>query len=245
MRKFFKYLIIASVSVVLSFNLLTYCNASTTSPPKISYKNMKYSSNYTNVDIKIPLLSYKSNLNAEKRINSILEGDIISFKNQIENLAKEAFEESKNDNFKFVPYEAISDYKVGINNGKLLSLPITFYTYTGGAHGNIVKESYNFDLENGDKLNLNDIFIEQSNYKDSIKKFIKNSIKKEPNVYFDDALDVVDTLDNSSPFYITNDSLIIYYEPYKISPYSSGIREFKIPLSSLSSMLNSKYHILK
>lgn len=245
MRNFFKYFIGFCFFVVTFVSYYAYCNASTTSCPKVYPKNMKYSSDYINVDIKIPILSYKNNLNVEKRINTLLEGDIISFKNQVENLAKESFEESKSDNFKFIPYEAIEDYKVTFNNGKLLSVPITFYTYTGGAHGNTIKESYNFNLENGDRLTLKDIFLNNSNYKDTLKQFIKTSIEENPDIYFDYATDVVDNLDDSIPFYLTDNSLVIYYGSYDIAPYSSGIREFEIPLFSLSSKFNPKYNIIK
>lgn len=245
MRNFFKYFIAFCLFIVTFVSYSVYCNASTTSYPRISSKNMKYSSDYINVDIKIPILSYKNNLNAEERINTLLEGDIISFKNQIENLAKESFKESKNDNFKFIPYETIEDYKVTFNNGKLLSLPITFYTYTGGAHGNTIKEAYNFNLENGDRLTLKDIFLNDSNYKDTLKQFIKTSIEENPDIYFDYALDVVDNLDDSISFYITDSSLVIYYGSYEIAPYSSGIREFEIPLFSLSSKLNPKYSLVQ
>ncbi|KMT22743.1 DUF3298 and DUF4163 domain-containing protein [Clostridium cylindrosporum] len=246
MKRYPSFFIYTFLTLFLCISVLNTANANTlSSPPKISFKEMRYGNDYINVNIKIPMLSYKDNLDVERRINTILEGDIISFKNQVENTAKEAYEESKKDKFNFIPYEAFETYKVTYNNSKILSIPVTFYTYTGGAHGNTIQEPYNFDLETGEKLTLKDIFIEGSNYKNTIKEVIKSSIEENPDIYFDDAIATVDKLQDTQNFYITDDNLVIYYDLYELAPYSSGIREFSIPLYTFSSELNSKYSLTK
>lgn len=245
MRKYYKYILGIGIFLLLSFNIFNFTNASTKMEAKISCKETKYKNDYINVDIKLPMLSYKKNINTEKRVNSLIEGQIISYKNQIEKQAKKFYEESQKENLHFIPFEAVVDYETTFINNKLLSLPINFYSYTGGAHGITLKEAYNFDLESGDRLKLNHIFKADSNYKDIIKEFIKTSIEENPDVYFDDAIDVINKLNDNTPFYITKNSLIIYYEPYEIAPYSSGIREFEIPFFTLSTQLNPKYSFVE
>lgn len=245
MKLHLKLFIITFLTILLFTNSLAISSASTiASVPKISFKEMRYSNDYISVNLSIPMISYQENKNVEKRINTILNGDITSFKNQTETSAKEAYKESKKHNFHFLPYEALETYKVTYNNGKLLSIPVVFYTYTGGAHGNTLQEPYNFDLETGEKLTLKDIFKEGSNYKDILKDVIKSSIEENPDIYFDDAINTVDKLSDNQHFYITNDNLVIFYDLYELAPYSSGIREFSIPLSSLSSELSAKYNLL-
>ena len=213
-----------------------------TSPINISFNELKYSNEYINVDIKTPIVNY-SNKEIGKKINSILKGDIISFKNQIEISAEESFKESKKHSFQFIPYEAIAIYETTFKNSKILSIPITFYTYTGGAHGNTIKEPYNFDLSTGNKIRLNNIFKENFDYKPLLKEYIKSTIEEDPDIFFDDAMSVIDKLDNNQKFYITNENLVVYYDLYEIAPYSSGIIEFKIPLAELKPYLNNYYQI--
>ncbi len=233
------YLKLFILSIFLFIPTIAKAN---TSPVNISFSETKYSNDYINVDIKIPIVSY-SNKNVEKIINSALKNDILSFKNQIETSAKEAFEESKKHSFEFIPYEAIVNYDVTFKNSKLLSIPVTFYTYTGGAHGNTIKQPYNFDLSTGIKINLNNIFKEGFDYKPLLKEYIKTSIEEDPDIFFDDAMSVIDKLDKNQSFYLTNYSLVIYYSLYEIAPYSSGIIEFKIPLAEIKTHLNSNYKI--
>lgn len=245
LKYYFRLFIIVCLTIIFFTYFPLLSKATTISPPKVSFKEMRYSSDYISVNIKIPMISYVDNLNVEKRINTLLEGEIISFKNQVETSSKEAYEESKKHNFDFIPYEASESYTVTYNNGKLLSIPIVFYTYTGGAHGNTIQEPYNFNLETGDKLTLKDIFKEGSNFKNIISEIIKSSIEENPDIYFDDAINTVNNLSDTQKFYITDDNLVIYYDLYEIAPYSSGIREFQVPLHSLSSELNTKFNLIK
>lgn len=236
------------ITITLFFLIILFQGANSKTyislPPEISFKETNYSNDYIKVDVKIPILTYRSNISVEKKINSKLEGDIISFKNQIENSAKTSYQESKNQDFDFIPYEALADFTVNYINDKIISISVTFYTYTGGAHGNTIKESYNFSLETGDKLSLNDLFLENSTYKTIIKDSIKSSIEENSDIYFDDAISVVDKLSNTQSYYLKDNSIVIYYGLYEIAPYSSGIREFEIPFSSLSSELNPKFNLI-
>jgi len=116
------------------------------------------------VNLQIPVLQGLSDLKLQKKINSMFKTDILSFKNEIEEMAKEYSEQAEEHGIPTIPYTAVTTYKVTCIKGDLLSLYIDYYQYTGGAHGITFRKAYNIDLTNGNKLTLkasptNKIFI--------------------------------------------------------------------------------------
>ncbi len=57
-------------------------------------------------------------------------------------------------------------------------MPVTYYQYTGGAHGLTTKVSYNYNLKTGNELKLKDLFKEGFDYKSIIDKKVKEDIEK-------------------------------------------------------------------
>lgn len=202
--------------------------ASKNSSINITSKDVNTKDELTEIDLKIPVVSGLKDLNLQKKINSMFEKDAISFKNEIEEMAKEYFEECKKYDISMPNYSAVVNYKILSKDNNLLSMYIDYYRYTGGAHGSTTRKSYNIDLNTGKVLDLKDIFKGKLDYKGIIDKTIKNEISRNPNLYFSE--DFKGISDNPC-FVIENSNLIIYFQQYEIAPYSSGIPQFNIPLS--------------
>jgi len=96
-----------------------------------------------------------------------------------------------------------------------------------------VKIPHNFDFNQGKEVKLSDLFKKGSRYQQVIVEEIVKQIKKEPDIYFENAIDVVKELKNSQPYYLTPKGIVVYYGLYEIAPYAAGIREFLIPFSAL------------
>lgn len=162
------------------------------------------------------------------KINSKIMGDIKDFQGSIVNDANQAYKESqKEDYFTMQPFIGMTKFKVH-RHVNVLSITILYYTDTGGAHGNSFRVPYNYDLRTGDELKLKDLFVPGYNYMPVINQEIKRQIRQQPDLYYHDQY-AFKTVKPDQTFYLSPDSLVIYFNPYDIAPFSTGIPEFKIP----------------
>lgn len=201
---------------------------------KITAKEVNFKDASIEVQLKIPQITGLGSLEIQEKINSQLQKDALSFKNEIEEMAQEYSEETKKFGFPSISYAAFTDYKVNYNKNSFLSLYVDYYRYTGGAHGSTLRKCYNFNLKTGEALNLKDLFKEDLNYKEIINKEISSKIEKHKEIYF--SSDFQGISDNQC-FSIDGNNLIIYFQQYDIAPYAAGIPEFKIPLSNFKSKI--------
>lgn len=208
--------------------------------PKVSSKIIKYDNDNIEIDIKIPVVKEIKNKDIESKVNSVLEKKAIDFKKDVELLSKEYLEDAKKQQLEPKKFTANSDYQVTYNYGNILSVPVVYYQYTGGAHGMYSKKTYNVDLNTGKELTLKEFFKEGFEYKKIINKLIKEEISREPQKYFEETFKTIGEIQD---YYITEDGIVVYFQLYEVAPYSSGIPEFKIPYKAIESGL--KYKIKK
>ena len=173
----------------------------------------------------------KTQKNIDK-LNKKIKGDIDTWINDLKDLSIKSEHESELYNVPFRQFQIFSTYKVELNKENIVSIPVEQYQDTGGAHGLTTKISYNFDLNNGVMLKLKDLFKKDYDYTKVINNEIKKQIDKKSSIYFDNGKSFKGIKENQD-FYITEDSVVVYFQLYEIAPYSSGIREFKIPFSLL------------
>ena len=176
-------------------------------------------------------------------INNEIYENVISFKN---NVKKQAIKYKKlyNENLlnygkSYIKYQ----YEVYINNevtyhrNNIISIVITKYEFTGGAHGMTYLQTYNYNLLNGSKLTLKDMFKSGLDYEKILNNFILQEISKEPELYFKGDEGFKGISKNQS-FYIDNDGIVIYFGLYEIAPYYVGIPKFKLKFDEFSKYLN-------
>lgn len=188
------------------------------------------SNKYMNWNLDTPHIKGLENRKVERSINKQFRDDINNFKKEVLVMAKEAYKESQETGYPFHPFEAYSEYDVHLLKPRLLSLTIDMYQFTGGAHGFTVRKAYNYNLKTGKQMGYQDIF-KDCDYKSIIIARVSEEIQKNPEIYFDDALETVKNFTDDQPFYITKKGIVVYYGLYEIAPYASGIREFFIPFT--------------
>lgn len=155
-----------------------------------------------------------------------------NLKNEAENeLYKEAIElykYNKANGYPVMVYEIYRNYEITFNNYNIISLYIDEYIYTGGAHGSTIRSSQTWDLVKGNILPLETFFRNNPYFMINILKEINIQISKQPEIYFDNTCELVLDTFNPKNFYLTPNSIVIYFQQYDIAPYSSGIRTFNI-----------------
>ena len=217
-------------------------NQNTINPLYILKQEFQRETEFFKYDIKypilLPILNYYCtsyyNLNVINNINNTIYLDIKNLKDKVKSESKEykkeyyqiVLSESNKDYVKY-QYELYIDYKLTYNKNNIISIPMNIYEFTGGAHGMTYLNSYNYNLINGKKLKLSDIFKENIDYKKIIDNYIKYVIKKNPDIYFQGNNGFKGIKEEQS-FYIEDDGIVIYFDLYEIAPYYVGIPNFKI-----------------
>ncbi len=147
--------------------------------------------------------------------------------------AVEDYQYAIKNQFPVHQYEALLVYTVTYHQNCALSLYFDQYEYTGGAHGNTVRSSDTWNLNQGRKYELRDFFPYYKDYKKNILKNINEQIGKqiaeETKPYFNEYNKLTADHFNASNFYITTEGVVIYYQQYDVAPYVSGIVEFMFP----------------
>ncbi|MBA2879620.1 hypothetical protein HNR63_002697 [Anoxybacillus kamchatkensis] len=209
-------------------------------PLTVTTKQMKYTNELMEVDLNIPIISGSINQSFQRKVNRLLRKESLDLKREVEKQARENMAISKEEGFPYRLHAAVSNYEVTYNQRGILSIPVTLYGYTGGAHGMTVKVPNNFDFHTGKSLQLSDLFKKGTRYKQVIIDEVIAQIKKENDLYFDNAIAVVQQMPNDQPYYMTKDGIVVYYGLYEIAPYAAGIREFLIPFSTLRPYMKTK-----
>lgn len=205
---------------------------------KIYGKAIKYKDQYTEVDMKIPVIEGLKNTALMNQINSEFEQKALDFKAEAEKLTKANVEDSKKQGWPIRTGSVNTEYQAGINNNGTLYISVTYYQYTGGAHGDYFKESLNLDLKNEKQLALKDLF--SGDYKQVMAEEILKQMNNEKDQLFPETLTDFKATDDLN-FYLADDALVIYFNIYEIAPYARGIVEYKIPYSQLKDVLNQSY----
>ena len=143
------------------------------------------------------------------------------------------YEYSAANDFPIHQFEAYADFFDTYNENCTISLYFDQYEYTGGAHGLTVRSSDTWNLQKSKRIDLNELFPHNSNYKqyiiDSINRQIEDKISSGDSPYFENYSQLVADTFKPGNYYLTSDGVVIYFQQYDIAPYSTGLPTFTIP----------------
>lgn len=151
------------------------------------------------------------------------------FEKELYAAALQQYQDAMKNDFPFHPYEAYVTYSVTYNQDCVISLYSDVYTFTGGAHGNTIRQSETWNIQQGTRMDLFCMIKDPSYVVVMICKQIATQISHGEDWYFEDYPKLVMETFNPESFYLTEDGVTIYFQQYDIAPYSSGIVEFVLP----------------
>ena len=127
-------------------------------------------------------------------------------------------------------------------NSQLWSYAMDVYEYTGGAHGNRYLLIQNYDLQTGDAVSEQDLFIDD--YYEPLKALLLEALIAQT----DEAetkkdlrrlgYSIADVVPNEN-FYVTSEGITYVYNPYEIAPYAMGCIQISLPWDSLRHLLRN------
>lgn len=192
---------------------------------------------YFEMNLNIPIINGIKNKDKEKSLNEEFKSKALDFAKGIKAMAEEDFKESKKQEYEVKIYEAVVNFNVQYIGEDYISLLVDSYSYTGGAHGITLRQSYNIDKNTGDIITLKNIFKDGYDYKKIIDEMITKEINKDTDNYFPEDFKGIN---DNQEFFINNEGLVIYFQLYEIAPYVTGFPEFKVPFNDIKDEMKLK-----
>lgn len=171
--------------------------------------------------LQYPQITGFANAAVQDKVNAAVLTEV----NRMAEASRKDLEEA-GDSERSVPNGYTVHYFITQNSGGKLSLYLQSYLYTGGAHGMPARVPLTFDLATGDTLTLQQAAGNHPDYATVINKLVKEEFAKQEMV-----LAPFESISENQPYFLRNNEIIVYFEPYEYTAYAAGFPEFAIPQS--------------
>lgn len=135
-------------------------------------------------------------------------------------------------------WEIEVDGEVIHHTPKLVTVALSAYSYTGGAHPNSAVDLLNFDARTGRKLVIKDLFTDQQKVKTIVENKFREVREIEAGVSMNDAgFFWGEPFALPQNFALRKDGIYFYYNPYEAAAYALGPTDFTIPYTAFEGLL--------
>jgi hypothetical protein len=197
----------------------------------------------TIVEVSIP--NAHGNIEIASNINSVIQKTVITALHigEPDNITSKSIEESItafNDEYNAFktdfseteqPWEAQIDADIMYQSSEIISIAITSYVNTGGAHGLLNIAILNFDTETGNLIEHSALFSNTEGFKAVAQKHFKAATKDKDLFLEHDGFELPANMGYS------DGGIVLLYNTYEIAPYSTGIIQFTIPFEEVNPYL--------
>ena len=222
-----------TAAAVLTAAVLCGCSAKTAAT--ITIDAIEYETDTATVYVERPEFSFMKNHELMEELNDAYEDEVDSALVAFDTLSQSGAE--LNGGNKYV-FEIHQDVKY--NENDFISIVSDTYQYTGGAHGSSVWSARNIDTLTGAEVLLGDLF-EDNNYKTVLDRLIEQEVTEHPEDYSDLWEKPQIKESNQCDFYVTEQGIVVFYQPYDLSYYARGLVEFTIDYADISGYLKEEY----
>ena len=139
------------------------------------------------------------------------------------------------------PWQLRGETKQLSLHGDLLTVEISSYRYTGGAHGMPSEDWFNWDLSSDKRVALRDVIREGQEQKfwDLARAAHQRWLDGQKGI--DEDFRKIWPFQHSDTFRITDKGLVLLYGVYTLGPYAFGPVELTIPSSDLAGVIRDRY----
>lgn len=130
-------------------------------------------------------------------------------------------------------WEAQIDGDVMYQSPEIISIALTSYMNTGGAHGILTIDVLNFDAQTGKQILNTDLFNNTDEVSKIAKSYYVNFIKENDITPFE-----AETFKLPENIGFEKEGVLFFYNVYEVASYASGTIDFTIPYAEISSYLN-------
>lgn len=224
----------------------------------LTEKDLSVCDSVTCPEITINYLQVKEDSSTSEKINKKIQDFVITSLDIKEDAPKSKSVQDAATNFANIYLEDIAKFPdiVGVYTAQvdvkeiyrsphLISLELSQYLFTGGAHGNGSTVFLNVDPENGNTLQLDDVLKNREEFNAFAEKRFRNQHK----ISSEESINSTGFWFEQDRFYLpetvgfTLDSLVFVYNNYEITNYADSPVEFKIPREEAKTYLKTEYNL--
>lgn len=133
-------------------------------------------------------------------------------------------------------YELWGDYTITNPSDKALSVTFEIWNYTGNPQGALDIMTLNYNLANGQRLELVDIFENPDEALLLMSNFSRRQLERRLGAAGRSrmAMDGTEPLaENFSSLTLTKEGISVNFQPWQVAPWEAGIQKVEIPLTEL------------
>lgn len=190
--------------------------------------------------LRLPRIEISENHPAADQINKYYEGIL-----EEQNKSKEEFmeivqadeiQEMLKQQETPIYLEESEGYDVLFNQGRLLTISLSFYGFRAGAHGYGAEFLNSFDTSTGEEITLKALAKEEGTFRSFLAAEITKSLEEQGALegIFEGSL----TEESIANYCLVPEGLRILYNPYDIACYAAGAQEIIIPYEGCIPYLN-------
>lgn len=132
--------------------------------------------------------------------------------------------------------EIMGSYEIKTNERNILSLILINHSYSGGAHGYTIIKPLTFDMLTGNVISLEDLFKSGSDYMAELSKMVQRQIVERE-------IPTLGTFNSIRPdqdYYLSDKSLVLFFQLYELAPYAQGFVYFPISVYSIKDLIGQQ-----
>ena len=139
-----------------------------------------------------------------------------------------------------IPWNIETESQVLLNSSKVLSLDISSYSYTGGAHPNTYTWIYNIKLPEGSILELPALVKDNAAFSAKVENQFKQARGLEDSESLKENGFSFGETEFALPKNVgfTKEGIFFYYNAYEVGPYALGPTEFTLLYSELKGLID-------
>jgi hypothetical protein len=133
-------------------------------------------------------------------------------------------------------FSLLADYEISEPSGEFLSIVFRVTTETGGAHPDPGMVTFSYDLTDGRRLNIQDIFGDPAGLLQFLSIYSYERLLADLGQSFENSVKNGTSPDflNFSLFALTQDGLTLYFPPYQVADYAHGEKNVKVAADKLA-----------
>lgn len=137
-------------------------------------------------------------------------------------------------------WERQYDCEIAYFSPDLISLPITIYEFTGGAHGNVYYDSRNYSLkgDQAQRLKLADLFLPDTQYVTALSRQCVRELRMQNASWIVDGQISTIGEENLILFSITPGGIEFAFAPYAVGPFAEGSHFVEVPFAAVKEFIN-------
>lgn len=144
------------------------------------------------------------------------------------------------------PFAVEAAYEVTFNDNNLVSVHVSTYTDFHGAHPSTEDFAYTYDTLTGEQLPISYFYGDSdADAKEYVAQSFHTVFNEEPDLFYENAGDILSSGEFEYGWYLTEEGIQIFVNPYILAPYVAGNQEMTFAYDTNVTMFHHLDRVMK